>query len=116
MSKLAFDASGTLVATYVNGQTRKGAQLMLGRFGTPDAVRDLGGGLFAEAGGSAWQLGVAGEAGFASVRAGSLEISNVDLSREFSDLVILQRGYQASSQIVATANDMLQELFGMTRK
>ena len=116
LNKLAFDASGSLVATYTNGQTRKGAQLAQGRFNAPDAVRDLGGGLFAESGGGAWQLGVAGEAGFARVRAGSLETSNVDLSREFSDLVILQRGYQASSQIVATANDMLQELFGMKNK
>jgi flagellar hook protein FlgE len=79
-------------------------------------VRDLGDGLYAEAGGVAWLLGAAGDAGFATVRSGSLEISNVDLSREFSDLVIMQRGYQASSQIVSTANDMLQELFGMKHK
>lgn len=116
LTKLAFDATGTLVATYSNGQTSKGARLVLGRFATPDAVQDLGGGLFAEADGMAWQLGAAGDAGFASVRAGALEISNVDLSREFSDLVIMQRGYQASSQIVSTANDMLQELFGMRHK
>ena len=116
LGKLAFDAGGTLVATYSNGQTRRGMQLALGRFDSPEAVRELGAGLFAETGGMAWQRGVAGEAGFASVRAGALEASNVDLSREFSDLMILQRGYQASSQIVATANDMLQELFGMKRK
>jgi flagellar hook protein FlgE len=116
LTRLAFDAAGTLVATYSNGQTSKGARLVLGRFASPDAVEDLGGGLFAEAGGMAWQSGAAGEAGFASVRPGSLEISNVDLSREFSDLVIVQRGYQASSQIVSTANDMLQELFGMKHK
>jgi flagellar hook protein FlgE len=116
LTKLTFDATGTLVATYSNGQTSKGARLVLGRFASPDAVRDLGNGLYAEAGGVAWQLGAAGEGGFAAVRSGSLEISNVDLSREFSDLVIMQRGYQASSQVVSTANDMLQELFGMKHK
>ncbi|GAB3658521.1 flagellar hook protein FlgE [Ramlibacter alkalitolerans] len=116
LTKLAFDATGVLVATYSNGQTSKGVRLALGRFSTPDAVRDLGDGLYAETGGVPWLLGAAGDAGFASVRAGSLEISNVDLSREFSDLVIMQRGYQASSQIVSTANDMLQELFGMKHK
>jgi flagellar hook protein FlgE len=115
LTKLAFDAKGTLVASYSNGQTREGVRLVLGRFASTDAVRDLGGGVFAEAG-AAWERGAAGDAGFAAVRAGSLEISNVDLSREFSELVIMQRGYQASSQIVATANDMLQELFGMKRK
>jgi flagellar hook protein FlgE len=50
------------------------------------------------------------------VRAGVLEISNVDLSKEFSELVIMQRGYQASSQVLSTANDMLQELFRMKAK
>jgi flagellar hook protein FlgE len=116
LTKVAFDAAGTLVATYSNGQTAKGSRLALGRFATPDAVEDLGGNLFGEAGGIAWQHGVAGETGFGSVRSGMLEMSNVDLSREFSDLVVMQRGYQAASQVISTANDMLQELFGMKHK
>ncbi|HEX7888051.1 MAG TPA: flagellar hook-basal body complex protein [Ramlibacter sp.] len=116
LAKVVFDAAGTLVATYSNGQTVKGPRLALGRFSSPDAVKELGGNLFAEAGGMAWQIGSAGEGGFGSVKAGMLEGSNVDLSREFSDLVVMQRGYQASSQVISTANDMLQELFGMKRK
>ena len=116
LTKVAFDAAGTLVATYSNGQTAKGSRLALGRFPTPDAIEDLGGNLFGEAGGISWQHGVAGETGFGSVRSGMLEMSNVDLSREFSDLVIMQRGYQAASQVISTANDMLQELFGMKHK
>jgi flagellar hook protein FlgE len=116
LTKVAFDSEGTLVATYSNGQTTKGARLVLGRFSTPDAVQEVGGGLYAEAGAGGWQLGGPGEPGFASVRAGALEMSNVDLSREFSDLVVMQRGYQAASQVVSTANDMIQELFGMKHK
>lgn len=116
LTKVAFDGAGTLVASYSNGQTAKGGRLALGRFASPDAVEDLGDGLFAQAGGIAWLHGAAGDAGFGSVRAGMLEMSNVDLSREFTDLVVMQRGYQAASQVVATANDMLQELFGMKHK
>lgn len=116
LTKVAFDAAGTLVATYSNGQTAKGARVALGRFTSPDAIEELGGNLFAEAGGLPWQHGVAGETGFGSVRSGMLEMSNVDLSREFSDLVVMQRGYQAASQVISTANDMLQELFGMKHK
>lgn len=116
LAKVSFDASGTLVATYANGQTRKGARLALARFSTPEAAEALGGSLFGAAAGFSWQSGVAGEGGFGAVKGGMLEMSNVDLSREFSDLVVMQRGYQAASQVVATANDMLQELFGMTRK
>jgi flagellar hook protein FlgE len=116
LAKLSFDASGAMVAAYSNGQTVQGPRLALGRFASEDAVQDLGGNLFAEANGIAWEHGAAGEGGFGSVHGGSLEMSNVDLSREFSDLVIMQRGYQAASQVVATANDMLQELFGMKQK
>jgi flagellar hook protein FlgE len=116
LAKVTFDAAGVLVASYSNGQTAKGSRLALARFATPDAVESVGGNLFAEADGIAWQVGAAGQGAFGAVRAGSLEISNVDLSREFSDLVVMQRGYQAASQIVSTANDLLQELFGMKRK
>lgn len=116
LTKVAVDASGTLVASYSNGQSVKGPRLALARFPGEDTVEELGGNLFGAVDGVAWQQGVAGEGGFAAVRAGSLEISNVDLSREFSDLVVMQRGYQAASQVVSTANDMLQELFGMKRK
>jgi flagellar hook protein FlgE len=116
LSKVTFDAAGTLVATYGNGQTVKGSRLALARFDSLDAVEAMGGGEFREASGMAWTLGSAGEAGFGPLRAGMLEISNVDLSREFSSLVVMQRGYQASSQVISTANDMLQELFGMKHK
>lgn len=112
LSSASFDASGTLVLTYANGQTAKGPRLSLGRFDTPDAVGALGDNQFEVLDGSAWHTGVAG-GNFGSVRSGYIEISNVDLSQEFSDLVIMQRGYQASSQVISTANEMLQELFSM---
>lgn len=113
LTKVTFDGKGTLVATYSNGQTAQGARIALARFPTPDAVEDLGGNMFGEANGIAWSRGFAGDGGFGEVKAGVLEISNVDLTREFSELVVLQRGYQASSQVVSTANEMLQELFRM---
>jgi flagellar hook protein FlgE len=116
LAKLTFDAAGTLVATYTNGHTSKGARLALARFPSTDAVEELGGNLFGAAGGVPWLEGRAGEGGFGSIKSGMLEMSNVDLSREFSDLVVMQRGYQAASQVISTANDMLQELFGMRHK
>jgi flagellar hook protein FlgE len=47
---------------------------------------------------------------FGSLRAGSVELSNVDLAREFSELIVVQRGYQASSQVISAANEMIQQL------
>jgi len=116
LTKVSFDAAGTLVATYSNGDTIKGLRLQLARFRTLDAVQAEGGNQFKEANGLSWETGVAGEGPFGAIRAGVLEMSNVDLSREFSDLVVMQRGYQASSQVLSTANDMLQELFRMKAK
>jgi flagellar hook protein FlgE len=48
-----------------------------------------------------------------AITAGALESSNVDLSEEFSDLIVMQRGYQAASRIVNTTNQMIADLFEM---
>jgi flagellar hook protein FlgE len=116
LSKASFDANGTLILSYTNGQTVKGLRLALGRFDSPEAVTQIGGNEFDAIDPHAWHSGVAGAGGFGAISSGTLETSNVDLSQAFSELVILQRGYQASSQIISTANDMLQELFAMKSK
>ncbi|WP_048437855.1 flagellar hook protein FlgE [Caenimonas sp. SL110] len=111
-----FDASGTLIMNYSNGETVKGSRLLLGRFDSVDAVAANGNNQFDATNQLAWHTGLGAEGGFGSIRSGMIELSNVDLSQEFSDLVIMQRGYQASSQVISTANDMLQELFQMKGK
>ena len=110
-----FDSTGTLVLTYSNNQTVKEQQLALAQFSSVDQVEAVGNSEF-KAKGDAWRTGVAGSANFGSIASSEIEGSNVDLSREFSNLVIMQRGYQASSQIVSTASDMLTALFGMMPK
>ena len=45
--------------------------------------------------------------------AGQIEASNVDLSAQFGELILVQRGFQASSQVVSVSNDMIQQLFGI---
>ncbi len=116
LTGVAFDASGILALSYSNGQTVHGARLALGRFSSQDAVTSVGDNEFDAKDVRGWDMGVAGERGFGSVRSGMVEGSNVDLSQEFSNLVIMQRGYQACSQVISTANDMLTELFGMRGK
>ena len=116
LTGVSFDAEGALVLAYSNGQTDKGSRLSLGRFDSLDAVEAVGNNAFDATNSLAWHIGLAGDGGFGQVRSGMVELSNVDLSQEFSDLVIMQRGYQASSQIISTANEMLQELFTMKGK
>ena len=116
LTGVSFDAMGTLVIAYSNGQTVKGSRLALGRFDSLEAVGSNGNNQFDATNSLAWHTGMAGDGGVGSVRSGMVELSNVDLSQEFSDLVIMQRGYQAASQVISTANDMLQELFRMKSK
>jgi flagellar hook protein FlgE len=116
LTGVSFDAAGTVVMAYPNGQTVKGAQLALGRFDSLEGVTPLGNNEFDATNPLAWHTGVARSAGFGAVQSGAIEMSNVDLSREFSALVIMQRGYQASSQVISTANDMLEQLFQMKQK
>jgi len=59
------------------------------------------------------RVGAAKQGSFGSIGSNQIEGSNVDLASEFSDLIVAQRGYQASSRIVSTANELLQELFDM---
>jgi len=116
LSSATFDATGTLVLAYTNQQTVKGQRIALARFDTPDAVQATGDNQFKSSDEGAWHTGVADGLTFGIIKSGTVELSNVDLSQQFSDLVIMQRGYQASSQIVSTANEMLQELFAMKSK
>jgi flagellar hook protein FlgE len=88
----SFDATGRLILTYGNGKTQEGPQLALARAESPEAVGTDGDNRFTVLEPSAWRTGTAGANGFGSVRSGTIEVSNVDLSREFSDLVVMQRG------------------------
>lgn len=116
LSGVAFDTKGFVTLTYSNGQVARGDQLMLGRFDSSDAIASVGENLFRSTNDALWHVGVAGSGAFGTLQTTSVEISNVNLSQEFSDLVIMQRGYQASSQVISTANDMIQELFTMKGK
>jgi flagellar hook protein FlgE len=113
ITAMTFDADGHLDVTYSNGQTAKGSQLALAHFDSSASLQQLGHGEFVAADASAAHIGRPKDAGFGSIESSKLEMSNVDLSGEFSNLILMQRGYQAASNIVSTANEMLQELFAM---
>ena len=113
LTNVTFDAQGVMSLTYSNGQTGKGPQLAVARFDRIEVLEASGDSLFVSKDAAAARMGRPGEGGRGAIGAGQLELSNVDLSVEFSDLMVMQRGYQAASKIVSTANEMLQELFDM---
>lgn len=113
LNKITFDASGTLTLGYSNGQTATGAKVALALFDSTAQLHPEGSSGFTYAAHSGMRIGVAHQAGFGSIGSSQVEGSNVDLASEFSDLIIAQRGYQASSRIVSTASELLQDLFDM---
>ncbi|AOJ64583.1 hypothetical protein WJ32_18565 (plasmid) [Burkholderia ubonensis] len=105
------DEAGNIVLTYSNGQTAKLGQIALADFPNPEDLQEMGAGLFRSRTGTQPRLVASGDARAGSVSGSTQEASNVDLSGEFGNLILVQRGYQASSQVISTANDMIQQLF-----
>ncbi|MDR7268210.1 flagellar hook protein FlgE [Pelomonas saccharophila] len=113
LSQISFDADGTMGLSYSNGQNAKGARIALARFDANAELKPQGGSDFTYDSGQGVHIGKANQGGFGSIGSSQIEGSNVDLASEFSDLIVAQRGYQASSRIVSTANELLQDLFDM---
>ena len=116
VTNASFNQSGTLVLNYSNGQTANGPTVALANFASTADLKEDGTGnnAFTVANNSEAQLGTAGtSSAWGSITSNAIEASNVDLSTEFSEIIITQRGYQAASEIVSTANQMLQNLLEM---
>ena len=109
----SINSDGVVKLYYSNGQTADGPRLALADYRSASELEQQNGSAFARKRGGEVTYGHAGEAAFGSLRAGHLEGSNVDLAEEFGNLILMQRGYQASSHVISTANDMIQQLFEM---
>jgi len=108
---------GLLVGTYTNGRTRPIGQMALANFSNPGGLEQAGGSSFKQTVNSGLPLlGAAGSgSGRGLITAGTLEMSNVDLSQEFTNLIIAQRGFQANSRVITTSDEMLQEVVNLKR-
>jgi flagellar hook protein FlgE len=108
---VAMGADGTLSGTFSNGATVAIARLAIGTFTNPEGLAKAGNSSLTETlnSGTA-RLGTAGSDGYGSVVSGALEASNVDLSQEFTNLIVAQRGFQANARIITTSDSILQEL------
>jgi flagellar hook protein FlgE len=110
-------SDGIISAVYSNGQMKPLAMIALAKFENPGGLFKEGDNLFSQTTNSgAFSKGVqAGTEGTGMLAPGTLEMSNVDLSREFSDMIVTQRGFQANSRIITTSDEMLVELVNLKR-
>ncbi len=116
LESYAIDQNGVIVGSFSNGLTRALGQVALARFANPAGLQRSGSTMFVDTPNSgAAQVGAAGIPGFGLISPSSLEMSNVDLSEEFTEMIITQRGFQANSRIITTSDEMLQELVNLKR-
>jgi len=103
---------GRVRLTYSNSRTVELGHVALASFQDPQQLERLGDGLFRNNGDPA-AVYASEASGMGTLVSRQLEASNVDLAQQFGDLILVQRGFQASSQVVSVSNDMIQQLFGI---
>lgn len=116
LQSFTMSQEGLIVGSYSNGRTQALAQLALAVFANPEGLEKVGGSNYrATVNSGLAQLGVAGLGGRGLLSSGTLEMSNVDLAQEFTNLIVAQRGFQANSRVVTSSDELLQEIVNMKR-
>lgn len=117
MTGYSIDGNGIIRGTYSNGKTKILAQVPLANFKNPAGLEKVGNNLYKETSNSSEFDGIGVEANSigSKLQSGALEMSNVDLSYEFSEMITTQRGFQANSRIITASDEMIQELVNLKR-
>jgi flagellar hook protein FlgE len=121
VQSFSIDKDGTVNVKLSDGTTFKRGQVLLQKFSNPQALQKEGGNLYSgitEAGplgGTTPQSAAAGTNGLGSIQSGYLELSNVDLAKEFANLITAQRAFQASARMITTSDEVLQEMVNLKR-
>lgn len=109
-------SDGILTGIYDNGQQQSLGLMAISGFENPSGLQKVGDNMYIPTTNSGDYKAVkAGSNGVGTLNPGTLEMSNVDLSKEFTEMIITQRGFQANSRIITTSDEMLQELVNLKR-
>ena len=107
---------GTLVGSFSNGASQAIGRVVLATFSNPGGLEKAGSSGYKSTFNSGIAtIGTPGSGSLGSLQAGALEMSNVDLSQEFTNLIVAQRGFQANARIITTSDEVLQELTNLKR-
>jgi flagellar hook protein FlgE len=116
MTSYNIGGDGKIRGIYSDGVQRELGQLALADFANPMGLEKVGETSFRVSANSGDpELGVAGEGRRGNLMGGALEMSNVDLAAEFTNLILAQRGFQASSRVITTSDQVLEELVNIKR-
>ena len=115
LTGLSFGTDGSVFGTYSNGQTIKKAQIAVAEFSNAMGLEKVGDNLYQASlnSGNAMIQDITKDGGY--MNSGVLEGSNIDLAKEFTDMITTQRGFQANSRVITTSDEMLQILKALKR-
>lgn len=116
LRNIAIGTDGVITGQFSNGVTRSLAQVVVADFTNSRGLTHESDSVYAESPNSGDPIyGRPGSQSTTTLQSGSLEMSNVDLASQFTDMITTQRGYQANARIITTSDSMLQELVGLVR-
>ncbi len=114
LNGIRIDQNGVLIGSFTNGRSLGLAQIAMAKFANNEGLMADGGNLFiASANSGDPTVGAPASGGRGAVFSSALEMSNVDLSKSLTELIVIQRGYQANSKTITTSDQMLQILLGL---
>jgi len=116
LSSFSLSEDGTMTGVYTNNERRAIGKLALATFDNPSGLINMGNTSYSIGDNSGVALiGAAGTGSLGTLTSGALEMSNVDLSEEFTGLIIAQRGFQANSRVITASDELLQDLVNLKR-
>jgi flagellar hook protein FlgE len=116
LQQFQISTDGTVVGMFTNGVKRQMAQIALANFNNPQGLEKGGNSVYRTTVNSGLaQVGTAGGGQRGALIGGALEMSNVDLGQEFTNLIVAQRGFQANSKVITSSDEMLQDLVNLKR-
>jgi len=116
LQNFSIDRFGLITGFFTNGTTSPLAKIVLGDFNNPSGLLRIGDNMYQESANSGGAvLGFALEGSQSQLTSGALEMSNVDLAQEFTNMIVAQRAFQANGKVVSTSDEMLQELMTIKR-
>jgi flagellar hook protein FlgE len=116
LTSFTISQSGQIIGVFSSGLKQTLGQVALANFNNVNGLEKIGDSMFRTTVNSGIALvGTAGTSGLGLMSSGLLEMSNVDLAQEFTNLVIAQRGFQANSRVITTSDEILQELVNLKR-
>jgi flagellar hook protein FlgE len=114
--RVGLSDGGKILAQFSNGQQTMVGQVAMASVRNPESLIAVGNNNFQLSARSATPaIGVPGTGGRGTIIGGAIEYSTVDIAREFTNLIVLQRGYQANSRVITTVDEMSQETINLKR-